>query len=539
MISIAPHSFTAFSNISVFGGGPSGADSVRFEGQATRDDIFEMTPSASSVKAGTMVLNGTTVEYDGIEEVGIEGLEGVDSLTVHEPVTGSNDNILFNPRVANDGSFQFTAQPSSAQSALAYYPVTFGSIETRVFNTGEGNDIITASTDDLPGVNSSVGAVGGNGSTTVRFGDQETTFVHHTGGNDILSLEIGTTVDDVTVLPGTGITIAVNTSLGDDKLIYQATGGLPVDLNLSTSTIQQAGLGPVTFTSTELIAIEGTGGNALRITGRDTQNSFTYTPQGPQSGLVTLANLPLSVQFTGIDDTFTLIGGAAVSDEVLVVGSHTKDAFGIDIAARTVRTINAAAVELKELHLDPNMETAGIDGGPGDDLIRVVMADLVPAPLAVDVNGGVPDASDRLVFIDQGLGNLVLHREGPIHRSGSISIDDNPPVTYENVERVDILPIDPVSGGTGDDGLGQIVVFDTDVFEHNDNRLIPTSFEDLAEATSRPNIDPAARTDPFGQALPGDEDWYRYIAPHHCHVAIRTAVRSNWYPCQWPSRTSR
>ena len=512
-ISIAPNAFTSFSDMFVFGGGPSGADTIRFEG-TPGDDVFVQTPSATSVKAGKMVINDTTVHYDGIEEVGIEGLAGLDSLTVREPVPGSNDNILFHPAVANDGSFQFTAQPAAAQTALAYYPVTYGSIETRIFDTGEGNDTITASTNSLPGVNSSVTAIGGSGTTTLMFGDQPTLFTHDPDGVDVLSLEIGTTVDQVSVVPGTGVVIAVNTSVGDDTLVYQPQVDLPVHVDLAASRIEQPGLGPVTFTSIEQLVIAGSAGQDLHVQGVENENRFSYRPDDPQAGHITLAGVPTSVRFTGIDGAVTLTGGPAVSDQVLVVGSNARDAFAVDLAGRVVRTVNASNVELKRLTLDDSIEVIGVNGGPGDDLFRVEMADSLSGAPAVHVDGGLPDASDRLVVIDAGLGNLVLHREGPIQRSGTISIDDGPRVSYQNVEQVDVLPIDPVTGGTGTDGLGRVVVFDTDVFEQNNDRKTPTQFADLAEATVRPNIDPAAKVDPFGLQLPGDEDWYRYMAAH-------------------------
>ncbi len=511
VISVAPQSFTRFDRITVIGGGPSGGDSILLEGTAD-DDQFTLTPSDVDTKAGVAEINGVVVEYRGIEQVGIEGLQGVDALTVREPTAGSNDNILFNPAVANDGSFQWTAQPSTAATALAYYPVTFGSIETRVFDTGSGTDVLTASTDELPGVNSSVRAIGGNGSTQVIFGDQPTTFVHQTDGSDLLSLEVGTTVDDVTVEPGTGVEIAVNTSVGNDLLVYQAADGLPISVDLASSRIEQPAFGGVSFTSTERIVIAGGDGNDLNISGLASENRFDYTPQAPQAGQVRLAGTGPSIEFRRITGTLTLVGGSAVSDAVSVTGSNTPDAMFVDLGQRVVRTVDVDGRELKAAKLDTSIEVVRMSGGGGDDLFRVQTTDAAADLLQVHVDGGSPDASDRLVFVDGDDGNLVLHRQGPIDRSGSISIDDQPPISYANIERVDVLPRDPVSGGTGSDGAGKTVVLDTDVFEHNDSRLTATSFEDLAEATSRPNIDPPARLDPFGEPLPGDEDWYRYEA---------------------------
>ena len=508
VIAVAPGSLTAFDSITIAGGGPSGADSLIVEGTLA-DDVFSFTPDADSAKAGAVTINGMPINFSGMEGLTLEGLEGVDELTVNEPAEGSNDNILFQPAVANDGSFRFTSQASTA--AIAYIPVTYAGIETRSFDTGSGADVLTASTDDLPGVNSSVEVIGGNGTTTLLFGDQPTTFVHDVAIPDLMSLEVGTAVDDVTVQPGIGIEIGVNTGLGEDRLVYVPSDESPILLDLATARIAQDGVGDVTFTSAEQVAIAAAG-NALSVQGLALENRFVYTPQGPAAGRLTHADLMTRFEFTGVDGAFSVIGGAAVSDQVIVAGSAGDDALAVDLANRQVRTIDAAATELKTLNLDANIERVGIDGGRGNDLVRVTVPDSLLNPLHVDVDGGLPDTGDRLVFVDGGIGNLVLHREGPVQRSGSITVDDLPPISYERIGRVDVLPIDPVTGGAGSDGNGRVVVLDTDIFEHNSDRLTATPFADLEQATTLPTIDPAARVDAFGVSLPGDEDWYRYIA---------------------------
>ncbi|MCZ6887670.1 MAG: hypothetical protein O7H39_04165, partial [Gammaproteobacteria bacterium] len=96
--------------------------------------------------------------------------------------------------------------------------VSFSSIETRIFDTRGGIDTFAASSDDLPGVNSSASVVGGTAvagevDTTIRFGDQSTMFRHNITAADTVSMEIGTVVDDVTVTPGEGTAIAINTGV--------------------------------------------------------------------------------------------------------------------------------------------------------------------------------------------------------------------------------------------------------------------------------------------------------------------------------------
>ncbi len=117
-------------------------------------------------------------------------------------------------------------------------------------------------------------------------------------------------------------------------------------------------------------------------------------------------------------------------------------------------------------------------------------------------------------LVDVGAGDLTIHREYSDNGAGTVRVGGLDPVNYTNVEHVDILPIDPVSGATGEDGNGRVLVVDTDPFEHNNDRLNPTDLVELAAAPVNPNIDPAGVVDPFGFGadLPGDEDWYEFHA---------------------------
>ena len=138
--------------------------------------------------------------------------------------------------------------------------------------------------------------------------------------------------------------------------------------------------------------------------------------------------------------------------------------------------------------------------------------------LRFNVDGGPPNASDRLVVRDDGTGDLVLVRQSAVPGSGSVTVAPavntvpGSDVIYQNVERVDVLPVDPVTGGTGTGAGGRVVVFQPDPFEMNDNRLIATDFSDLNKTILNPTIDPGGTTNTFGpgDGLPGDEDWYKF-----------------------------
>ena len=85
------------------------------------------------------------------------------------------------------------------------------------------------------------------------------------------------------------------------------------------------------------------------------------------------------------------------------------------------------------------------------------------------MQGDAPNASDRLIVTDELVGDLVLIRQGADERSGRISIAPGavippPEIVYDGIERLDVLPIDPVTGLTGTPPGGQVKVF------HNDRR---------------------------------------------------------------------
>ncbi|WP_164103410.1 dockerin type I domain-containing protein [Candidatus Laterigemmans baculatus] len=526
-ISVAPNGVSEFAQFTITGGGPAGANSVRFEG--TPDvagsggvDDFTYTPSAAAAEDGRATYNlggGTvvTLDFSGFSGVEFVGLGGTDSLTVHEPLAGSRDTVLFNPRVGNNGSFQFISQPGGPTTALVYSTVDYHSIELRDFNTGTGVDTFSLSSDDLPGVNSTASVSGGTaGVTTAAFGDQSTTFTHDVDPDnpDILTFEIGTANDLVSVTPGRGITLVINTALGDDRLQYLAADG-DITLDTVSATISQPGLGDVQFTNAETVELLGSGIGGLSVLGAALENRYRYTPLAAQGGRFRSDQSDADFVFAQIGGNFSLGGGSSARDSVLVEGSSGPDRMFVDGPSRTVHTSDASGTLLKPVQLHGSIESVSLDSGDGDDLLRVLPA----SDLFVQVDGSAPNASDRLLVEDAGVGDLVLHREAADGRSGSVTVGGLLPIDYANVERVDILPLDPVTGGTGSDGLGRLVVFDADPFEHNESLPNRSDYPALFEIPTNPNIDPGIATGVFpggpnlpGPELPGDEDWYRFDA---------------------------
>lgn len=514
-VSIFLNGDSQFSQFKINGDGPDGADALRVEGTANAD-AFMLTPDAADPKAGLVDVDGlVTIDYTFIDDLSFIGNGAVDSLTVNEPSTGSDDLVLFSPQVGNNGSFQWVAQPSGPETATVYAPVRYQSIETRTFDTGTGTDTFAASTGDLPGVNSSAAVIGGNGTTTISFGDQVTNFVHDTTAADVASMEIGTAVDDVEIAPGVGVAIVVNTALGADELIYHAGGG-NVTWNIANRAIEQLGVGDVTYTSVEALTLANAPAvaSSLTLIGTLVDEQLVYQPLTATGGRVRHSGATTPVMtFDNFEGTFTIDGGGGDADVVTLAGTAGDDQLIVDMAGRTATLIDSVNLTRKPVTLAPGSEIAAADGSGGDDSVLVQAT--AGATLRVNVIGGGPLASDRLVVQDVDPGDLILHRESHDLRGGSVQVGILPPIVYQEIERVDILPLNPITGGTGDDGNGRIIVFHADPFEQNDSLVNSTEIPDLFQSTVKANIGIAATANAFanGLDLPGDEDWYRFRAP--------------------------
>src|SRR5207244_6890128 len=135
----------------------------------------------------------------------------------------------------------------------------------------------------------------------------------------------------------------------------------------------------------------------------------------------------------------------------------------------------------------------------------------------VTVDAGPPGGSDRLTVVDEGLGDTTIQRIGAAAGAGSYQIGSLAPVVYYDVEYASlsstgpngVVPLNPITGGYGTDGLGRLFVFQPDSYESN-NTLINASYLGTGPTLNIDRtIDPGFDV-PFGAA--GDEDWYRIVA---------------------------
>jgi hypothetical protein len=201
-------------------------------------------------------------------------------------------------------------------------------------------------------------------------------------------------------------------------------------------------------------------------------------------------------------------------DTILISGDRRNNQIEVTQATATtlVRTVNG--VSNTDLLPDADVEEVRIEAGAGDDLIKVRVADSLGATpdqsLRFDVYGGSANAdSDRLVVVDDGPGNTVLHSQAPDERSGKVVVGALAPVVYQEIEYVNITPLDPVTGGTGEDGKGALVDVVPDPYESNNTLRTATYIGANLTTNISLSISPPGNT-AFG--IPGDEDWFRFVA---------------------------
>src|SRR5207302_4609138 len=150
--------------------------------------------------------------------------------------------------------------------------------------------------------------------------------------------------------------------------------------------------------------------------------------------------------------------------------------------------------------------------------------------LRFTIDAGPPGGSDRLTMVDEGLGDTTIQRIGAAAGTGSYQIGSLAPVVYYDVEYASlsstgpngVVPLNPITGGYGTDGLGRLFVFKPDPYESN-NTLFNASYLGTGPVVNvDPTIDPGFDVT-FGAA--GDEDWYRIVAQTTGDLDIRVLFK--------------
>ena len=350
--------------------------------------------------------------------------------------------------------------------------------------------------------------------------------------NDLSSTEVGLIQIDLGTTDGASDSVHLTGSDGQSYTLSASldaltsavhvdglSAGVQIDNAESTDTLElTSGDRDDSLTASSdlsgaiVVQLRGAGGDDVLTGGNDLEG-------GAGQDLLQQAYVGATVEGGDGEDTIVAgsgditIDGGADPDTIVVRGTSASDV--IDVAQTDVNELRHAvggAIDgtgvTTETDTISNVESVRIEGGNWHDTIRVTQADDLSTAesLRFEVDGGAPDATDRLVVVDDQLGDTVLHRVDVDGSSGSVKVGNLKAVDYTGIEQLTITPLDEITGATGNDNEGRLVVFKHDGFESNDSLPNATFLGSGANLNVDPTIDPAG-FDTFG--IPGDEDWYQ------------------------------
>ncbi|HEY2759593.1 MAG TPA: hypothetical protein VGI75_02585, partial [Pirellulales bacterium] len=468
-------------DITVIGNDPTASDTLIVNGTSGKDTVTwaPTGPDMATITgAGPVKIIVATIEH-----VTYNGQGGDDALTATLP-PGSptiQDHWFLKPD-AQPGSATLTGQLNSLTAVLPFSFLNLGSTfaaSLTFLNAGGRADTL-----DLYGTPTNDNFLVAQNS--IQLGDVLLTpIIPNITGTSIIQLNLhqlgGSNSFDIET-PNFAVTTDSQSAPQEDNA-FVGVG------NINT-TVAASFDGSTTFTGTNLfvdlglmtsILVRGAQSNPPPIAiENDISNSaeFDFSSFGIFNGFTFQASDGISsftyplITCQNFADPIKLQGGFTTTQIATLgflgtVGNDTINA--VQTAGSTLSLTINAVTHTFALASSYSIGEAKIEGLTGDDLIRVSVADsletTVPSKsIRFDVDGGPPNASDRLIVNDDGLGDLNLWRQASDAHSGSIVVGLFAPVVYNNIERVDITPVDPITGGTGTDKAGRIKVFHTDPF---------------------------------------------------------------------------
>lgn len=563
--------------------GTSGADTVRLSLSATGQLIA--TVNGATTTYNNFV--GGPIGASGIEQILVQTQNGNDVLTVDSangaiPILvtydggANNDLLTLTGGTATADTYSVGPELNRGTSVIVIGGVTqqvsFVNIEPVidlvagplvVQGTNANNTITYTQGPNVGAPVANTGLVAIDGFETIEFGNKTALTINALQGNDTVTLA------NTGAAAPTGLTQIIVTGGDGDDVIDAGPSTVATPLRLYGGTGNDTLIGGL---AGDLLYGEQGNDTLVDSPGND---AFDGGNNGAVPAGFVFPALPAGVTLPApTSDPITATGGFDVlvvrgtgGNDVLAVTQGTAPAVagaGYPLAivnsaggavppptADVITTVGAADVP-NAVASRPSVEEVRIEAGNGNDEIIVAHADSyvaatgtgaapVLAPGAVpqqmvrfDVRGDSPNASDRLTVQDLGLGDLVLLRQAVDQRTGRITVAPavntttlagfHGDVVYTGIEKVNITPINPLNGGTGTDGLGQVIVFDTDPFEYNDNILSAEDIAHIELVTRTPNIDPGHNgvlpvVTPAGN---GDEDWYAFTATKNGTFQINT-----------------
>jgi hypothetical protein len=502
--------------ITTNGGDPTASDTLIVNGRVNAADAFTYTPATTTSDTGSVADTGLpTVNFSGLEHLTINGQNGGpggvgDSLTINTSNLSSGQNEILTPGTTFDsGHVDFRDRPGGVNPTAV--PLDFaalgvagslsftdsGVFDNLIYNGTNLNDTFTVN---------AAGQVILNTQIPVNTSpDMRTLTLAGLDGNDTYNIAGNNNLPGFNGSPGV---IVQGGNPASDVLNFTGNGAGAVTVDPAGQTVTETGFAAVSYSSVSLINVNA-GGAAMAVNGTAGDDTFNFVPTAVGVGSFTTSSTgatPLtSPQFTytNVGGNITVNGGTGV-DTLGLAGTAGDDNINVVQSSATALayTLNAFTQNFTV----NAMEASRIDAGDGNDVVQVSVADALVGSLHYIVHGG--SGVNRLLVNDQGPGDLTVLREID-GQSGNATVGALQPITYDGMQRIDVTPVNNLTGGTGADGNGRVVVFHSDPFEYNDTRLSASQLSRVPAFPTSPTIDSAAITLPA--AAGGDEDWYQFL----------------------------
>jgi len=355
---------TALANIDVNGGDPTASDTVIVNGTPAVDTISfnPITNDDGTVQVNALPL----VTLTTVEHVTINGQGGNDNLRATTPQTA--EVLTFTLGVdATEGSL---AIRSGAAALLGMNFVDVGAggsltladaggrTDTLIYNATDANDGVLVS---AAGVISLLGT-GPRALNVTATGVASLTLVALDGDDQISVAGNHPFAGGVNVQGG-------NPDAGSDTLNLLGSGAGAVTLDLSTSTITEAGFGAVSYSGMENVNIDAN--NALAVTGTALNDTYNVTPLGGNNNGSFTHDQTAGVVFNYTDATSVTFAGGAGGDDVLAV-------YGDEAADTITATATTVVVDGSVVTVGANVDELNVFGLGGNDNINLTGFNATP-----------------------------------------------------------------------------------------------------------------------------------------------------------------
>jgi uncharacterized repeat protein (TIGR01451 family) len=505
-------------DVTVDGGQPpAGSDQVII-GTPNGMDVVTYSPTDSDSATFVNTTQNSTVIINNVEHTIYDGQGGNDDLTVITPTGGSEINLTPGA-LLDQGAITFF-HSNGALLPLNYEDLGIGLHLTFADAGGTRVDQLKiiesdASNGFLVDSSGEIDLFPINGGLAVPI---------NTPGVGSLVLQ-GNDGDDRFIVSGNhpfaaGILIDAGDPSASDILDFGG-GGASIRVDLGPQTVRETGFGPVSILGVETVNIFATSA-PLTVFGTDTDDTITYRPTGATAGTFSKdgQNTVYNFQNAGTTATagaFTIELLGDVADRVILVGTNNHDVITINSPARTAIVQNAAGTDYKQVTLGQSVEILSAQGLLGNDTFIVIPAPALGAGLQIDVDGGLPGASDTLVIGSNANGaplpatDFAIVAPGLNPGEGRVRVFRNavamPDISYSGVE---IVFANVANDANGDP---QRLIFGPDPNEPNDARTDATHIG-AGEALNGDNLSIfSTTTENFPPFLPiADQDWFQVVA---------------------------